>query len=273
MNQPVEDTLNLSDAAAPRGGQRELAAQRMFGAQAPVYAASAVHINDASLELMQQFAAQSTYGWAVDLGTGAGFTAFAMARYARWVLAIDPTLPMLHQARRGGLERRLTNLGLSQNVAEALPISSGSVDLVTSRVAAHHFADLDKVLDEVRRVLRPGGVLLVADSVAPEDGPAADWMNDVELRRDFSHVRDRKVSELESMLARCRMPIVQREFTRIHLQFNNWVERTATPQEEVVRLRRDFLKAPAAVQEAFQIQAAGGDIHFSWPCLVFRAVK
>ena len=60
------------------------------------------------------------------------------------------------------------------------------------------------------------------------------------------------------------MYILQRENTRIHLQFNDWVERTATPREEVVSLRRDFLGATAEVN---------GDLNFSWPCLVFRAIK
>ena len=252
-------------------------AQRMFGAQASAYSASAVHVSDASLEAMQRLAAPITsagrYGWAVDLGTGAGFTAFAMAGYSHRVLATDPTLPMLLQARRLGLERRLPNLALSQSVAEALPIASESVDLVTSRVAAHHFTDLAKALDEVRRVLKEGGALVMADSIAPEDDGMARWMNDVELRRDFSHVKNWKASELEAMLAARGMSIQRREHARIQLQFNSWVERTATPAEQAASLRWDFQAAPEAVKKAFQIRVGDGDISFSWPCLVLRAAK
>jgi len=248
-------------------------AQRMFGAQAAAYSVSTVHVRDASLEAMRRLAAQGRYGWAVDVGTGAGFTAFAMADYSHWVLATDPTLPMLLQARRLGLERRLPNLALSQSVAEALPVASESVDLVTSRVAAHHFPDLAKALDEVYRVLKVVGVLVMADSIAPEDDEVARWMNDVELRRDFSHVKNWKASELEVMLAARGMSIQRREHARIQLQFTSWVERTATPAEQVASLRRDFQTAPAAVKEAFQILGGDGDISFSWPCLVLRAAK
>ena len=174
--------------------------QRMFGPRAGAYARSSVHVRDDSLDIIQRMASQFVSRqchWAADLGTGAGFTAFAMADYSHRVVATDPTRAMLEQARRLGRERGLTNLALTQNVAEALPFADSSLDLVTSRVAGHHFADLDRALDEVRRVLKVGGALLMADSIAPEDVAVAHWMNDVELRRDFSHVKNRKVSELE----------------------------------------------------------------------------
>ncbi|MBM3942494.1 MAG: class I SAM-dependent methyltransferase [SAR202 cluster bacterium] len=249
------------------------AAQRMFGAQAPVYATSQVHVHDASLDALRRLAGPGPYGWALDLGTGAGFTAFAMAECARQVVATDPTLPMLNQTRRLGRERQLANLRLCQNFAEALPFAAASLDLVSCRVACHHFADLPKALDEVARVLKPGAPLVVADSVAPEADAVANWMNDVELRRDYSHGRNRKVSEWRELLEERGLSIRGTENPRIHLEFNDWVARTATPAGEVTTLRRDFLNASPAVREAFQIQPTGDDIHFSWPCLAFRAVK
>ena len=84
------------------------------------------------------------YGWSVNLGIGAGFTAFAVAGVSDRVIASDVTEPMLRQAQRLGQERGISKLGLSQNSAEALPFADGSIDLVTSRVAAHHFRDFQK---------------------------------------------------------------------------------------------------------------------------------
>lgn len=256
--------------------QQGASSQRMFGPRAGAYAISPVHVRDDSLDIIQRMASQFATRrcqWAADLGTGAGFTAFAMADYAHRVVATDPTRPMLEQARRLGRERGLTNLALTRNVAEALPFADSSLELVTSRVAGHHFADLDRAFDEVRRVLKVGGVLLMADSVAPEDDAVAHWMNDVELRRDFSHVKNRQVSELVAMLAARGMELKQQEITRVNLQFNDWVARTATAPPQVSTLRQDFLAASSAIKEAFQIVPVNGDIHFSWPCLVFRAVK
>ena len=68
----------------------QTAAQRMFGAQAPLYAVSKVHIRDDSLDEVERLAAAGApHRWAVDIGTGTGFTAFAMTALSERVLASD----------------------------------------------------------------------------------------------------------------------------------------------------------------------------------------
>ena len=257
----------------PNEGGR--AAQRMFGAQAAQYAQSQVHRSDHRLDLVQRLAPAAGSEWAIDLGTGAGFTAFAVAPYAKRVVASDLTLPMLRETRRIGQERRVDNVLLLQNRAESLPIASNSIDLITCRAAGHHFSDLGAALDEIRRALKPGGALVMADSVSPEDDDLYAWFNEVELRRDYSHIENRRVSTLEEMLAARGLDVVEGELTATYMTFNNWVERTATPADEVDALRRDFRNATPAAKAAFLIEetADGGDFSFAWPCFVFRAVK
>ena len=277
-------------------------AQQMFGPQAGVYAESKVHISDDSLESVQkltnpalrqaqgdgaqqaqgdQAQAQGAVGsgapyrWAVDIGTGAGFTAFAMAEVSERVIASDITQPMLRQAGRISGERGLPNVGLVQNAAEALPFADASLDLITSRKAAHHFRDFEAALDEAQRALRPGGSLVMADTVAPEDDALARWQNDVELRRDFSHVEDRKISVIKRMLADRGFEVVGSEDERVYLWFNDWVMRTRVPEDEAAALRREFQEGSLEVREAFQVGDAeeDGDFLFSFPVWVFRAVK
>ena len=261
-------------SAASQGG--EIAAQRVFGPQAGVYAASPVHAGDPSLDALRAMASPDpgvVYDWALDLGTGAGFTAFAMAGLSLQVMAIDPTLAMLQQARRIGLERKLANLAMVRSLADALPVAAASMDLVASRMAPHHFNDFEGTLDEVRRVLKPGGCLLMADSIAPAQAGVAEWMNRIEMRRDFSHVENRQETKIEELVTARGMILSHKEHTRIGLMFNDWAARTATSEAETQSLRRDFLNAGGAVREAFEIRPQDGDISFSWPCLIFRAVK
>ena len=262
-------------------------AQQMFGPQAGVYARSKVHISDDSLESVQRLTeptlgqAQNDkletapYRWTVDIGTGAGFTAFAMAGVSERVVASDITQPMLRQTKRIGGERGLGNLLLAQNAAESLPFADGSLDLITCRKAGHHFRDFEAFLDETARTLRPGGSLVMADTVAPEDDAMAGWQNDVELRRDFSHVEDRKISAIRQMLAERGLEVVGSEDERVYLWFNDWVMRTRVPEEEAQALRLEFQEASAELKEAFQVgePEEDGDFLFSFPVWVFRAVK
>ena len=256
-------------------------AQQMFGPQAGVYAESKVHIRDDSLDSVQRLTgpdfppSATPYRWAVDIGAGAGFTAFAMAEVSDRVVATDITRPMLRQAGRIGRERGLGNLSLAQNAAESLPFAGGALDLITCRVAAHHFRDFAAALNEARRTLRPGGSLVMADSIAPEDDAVAEWMNAIELRRDFSHIQNRKISVITQMLNDRGFEVIGSEAERIYLWFNDWVMRTKVADSEAAALRRDFQEAAPEIKEAFQVgdPEADGDFLFSWPCWIFRAAK
>ena len=262
-------------------GQSGSLSPRMFGPQAGVYAESKVHIRDDSLDSVQRLTSpdlldgDATCGWAVDIGTGAGFTAFAMAEVAQRVVGSDITRPMLEQARRISRERSLANVRTTQNAAESLPFATASVDLITCRVAAHHFRDYGAALGEAQRVLRSGGALVIADSIAPEDDAVAKWMNDIELRRDFSHVENRKISIIRQMLGDRGFDVVGSENERIYLWFNDWVARTKVAKDEVAALFDEFQNATAEVKEAFQVgePEEDGDFLFSWPCWIFRAIK
>ena len=256
-------------------------AQQMFGPQAGVYAQSKVHISDDSLESVQKLtgpdflAGTTPYRWAVDIGTGAGFTAFAMSEVSERVIASDITQPMLRQAKRIGSERGLGNLLLAQNAAESLPFADGGLDLITCRKAAHHFRDFEAALDEITRTLKSGGSLVMADTVAPEDDSLVEWMNEIELRRDFSHVEDRKVSVIRQLLEDRGFEVIGSEDERVYLWFNDWVMRTKVPEEEVTALRREFQEGSPEIRQAFQVSELeeDGDFLFSFPVWVFRAVK
>lgn len=249
-------------------------AQRMFGSQASMYATSQVHIHDNRLTTLQRMIAETPAPRrAIDLGTGAGFTAFAAAEYAGLVVASDLTLEMLHETRRIAADRALPNVALCQNRAEELPFATHSIDLVTCRAAGHHFSDLGAAFDEIHRILKPGGSLVMADSVSPEDDALALWYNDVELRRDFSHVENRKVSVLLQMLEDRGLKVVEQHAERTYMTFNDWVQRTATPAEEVTSLRHDFHNATPQAKKTFLIEEREGDFAFAWPSLVFRALK
>jgi SAM-dependent methyltransferase len=249
-------------------------AREQFGKQAAFYAISPAHRQGENLDAVRELAERDRFRRAIDIATGAGFMSFALAARSDEVLATDIALPMLEQTRRLAGERRLGNVGLALTVAEFLPFLDGSLDAVACRTAAHHFEDLGRFLDESARVLRPGGVFLLVDTVTPEMPDTALWMNRVEELRDHSHVRDLAPSEWHREIQARGLRITDSVLTRTRLTFNDWVFRSGSPPDEVMRLRRDFQAASAVVREAFEIAPTGeDDFSFSWPSLVVRAVK
>ena len=246
--------------------------QEQFGRQARYYVDSVVHREGESLQVVEEFAAGRRYRRAIDVGTGVGFTAFAVAPLADDMVATDVTPAMLAEARQIAATRGLANVRYALAAAEALPFADGSLDLVTSRTAAHHFQDIPRAVAEWRRVLAPDGMLILADTVAPEDPAIVPWMHDIELRRDPSHVWEPAPSEWLALLEEGGLSVTDSAITPVHLEFEDWTRRSGTPADEVEQLRRDFLNAPPAAVQAFDIrQDRDGAILFHWDCLVVQA--
>jgi SAM-dependent methyltransferase len=104
----------------------------------------------------------------LDLGCGAGtdlLIAAEMTGPAGRVIGVDMTASMLDRARASAAEMGVTNVELHESLIEALPLDDASVDVVISNGVIDLVPDKDAVLDEIDRVLRPGGRLQVADVV------------------------------------------------------------------------------------------------------------
>ena len=149
---------------------------------------SKVHSEGETLGVLVDFAEPNGTEKVLDIATGTGFTAFAFAPKVAHVTATDLTSAMLDQAQALAHERGLRNIGFQVAPAEDLPFEVESFDLVTCRIAPHHFRDVPQFLSESYRVLRPGGLFCMVDSVCSESERLIEWQNRVEKLRDHSHV-------------------------------------------------------------------------------------
>ena len=248
-------------------------AQQQFGPQARFYAESTAFSGGEGLDAIAELAAMGRYQRALDLGTGAGFTAFTMSPFSGQVLATDIAPEMIAQVRQLAVKRGLDNVRPMMVESATLPFISDSMDAVTCRQAAHHFLNVGDFLEEVWRVLKPDAPLILSDPVSPGDSAVASWMHDIEMRRDASHQKDLTAHEWYCLLEETGFELTHAFDTKVHLEFNDWVLRSATPEDRVESLRRDFLTASASIVDAFGIRLQGEEISFSWDVLVLRAVK
>ena len=250
-------------------------AQQIFGDNASAYANSSVHVRDDSLDIIEQMLSGYRFDTSIDVGTGAGFTALSISNISKTVLASDPTRPMLKQTLDASMKTNSPNISVIQNVAEQIPLSNCSIDLVTCRKAGHHFPEFKKYIEECSRILKPQGILVLADSISPENNKLEDWLNQIELERDPSHIKNRKLSELNMILELYGFKTVEQQSTKIHLSFKSWVDRTGVSTSYIEYLKQKFIDADAdaEIQEAFDIQFSNNDIQFAWPCIVMKCVK
>jgi ArsR family transcriptional regulator len=109
-----------------------------------------------------------------DLGTGAGRLLASLRTRGKRVIGIDASPNML--ARAAGLAREAgwTDVELRLGALEHLPLRDGEIDVAVAHQVLHHAAQPAIVLEEARRVLRPGGWLIVADFL-PHD---REWMRE-----------------------------------------------------------------------------------------------
>lgn len=102
--------------------------------------------------------------WVVaDLGCGTGNAAEFLAPYVKEVIAVDQSRPMLEAAAKR-LET-FRNVRFVEGDLERLPLGDATVDAAVTVLVLHHVEDPQRALDEIRRVLKPGGVCLVIDMV------------------------------------------------------------------------------------------------------------
>lgn len=240
--------------------------QRQFDRTAANYRTSAVHAKGEDLPLMVQAADLRGHERVLDAGCGAGHTAASFAPHVAEVVALDFTESMLLQVEALAQERGLTNITRRLGDVELLPFEAAEFDLVVSRYSAHHWPRPQQALSEFRRVLRPGGQVILSDIVGFDDPSCDTYLNAIELLRDPSHVRDYTRVEWQAFFNAAGFHAESIFSVRIYLAFENWTQRMATPEVNRAAIRALYMVAPAEVKEALRIDEQG----HSFVCAVFR---
>jgi SAM-dependent methyltransferase len=229
--------------------------QARFGASAQGYVDSVTHASGEDLGQIVAWAEGGPDKVALDIATGGGHTALALAPLFGSVVASDLTEPMLRSAEKFIVGRGATNVSFRQADAEALPFGDAEFDLVTCRIAPHHFPHPERFVEEVARVLKPGGHFILEDSIAPEDDALAAFLNAGEVARDPTHVRSLQLSEWRRLVQAAGLAIeAERIFPKDH-PFENWLDLAKVPADARPAIHRHFREAPPAARRTFVIEA------------------
>jgi SAM-dependent methyltransferase len=240
--------------------------REQFGANAAAYVNSPTHARGASLPRLVERLAPRPEWRVLDVATAAGHTAIAFAPHVATVIGLDLTPEMLPLAAGLAAERGAANVVWAVGDVDDLPFAGGTFDAVTCRIAAHHFAGVERFIAEAARVLRPGGALAVVDNVVPgsrlrgkraeAERQAGAYVNAFEKLRDPSHVRCLSLDEWRDALAAAGLEVAPPETLDKRLTFETWAARH-TPETQA-RLRAMLLRAPAAAADFLDPQTDAG---------------
>ena len=202
----------------------------------------------------------------LDVATGAGHTGLYLAGLGHEVTCADIAQPMLDRVTEAAQEQNL-RVRTHLHAAEDFPHEDESFDLVTCRVAAHHFSDPEKFTSESSRVLKPNGHMLVIDGSVENDQPvAAEWTHQVEKLRDPCHNRFMSPSTWQSMCSKAGLKIIHCQLDPFKMPDLNWYFETAdTSPENRESVLRLVDCAPEEAREQFRIakendtSCGGGD--------------
>jgi len=242
-----------------------------FGPVAANYSRAKFHTSSDRLQEVIDLVRPLRGDLALDVATGTGNTAFALAPLVRRVVGLDLTREMLDVARRITAERKIENVDWVIGDACVLPFPDETFDIYVVRAAPHHFTDIDAFLSEAYRVLRPGRDAAFVDCAPPT--PARDVLHEVEMRRDPSHVKSLTVDEWTARLEAAGFEVEMARARELDWDYEDWMHTMAVRPELAAELATVIESAQGEARQQLHPERRDGKLwHAYWHCLI-RAHK
>jgi ubiquinone/menaquinone biosynthesis C-methylase UbiE len=262
----------------PEGKQtldkKQSASAAQFNRQSDRYGKSHILADTQDVEQGLREVLVAPHGTALDVATGGGHTALWLASHGWKVTAGDIAPRMLENAKKLCAEAGF-EVETRLFPAEEMPFAEGSFDLVTVRVASHHFSSPATFIKEAARVLRPGGYFLLIDGGVPDDdAETEEWLHRVEKWRDPSHGRFLSRKTWEDLAREADLKLVRSELhSRKQPDLNWYFETAATPQENREKVLEAVSKASQHIRARLRLGTEEGKTVWWWTMLILLACK
>jgi ubiquinone/menaquinone biosynthesis C-methylase UbiE len=228
----------MSTPAEARPHDHNAVVREEFTRQADAYAAAPVITDADRLARLVRAINPQPHDRAVEVATGPGYVAMALAARCREVVGLDLTAAPIAIAERTSRDRKIGNVRFQLGDAEHLPFPDGEFGIAVCRFAFHHFERPAAVLAEMVRVTRNGGTVAIEDLFASEFPDRANYMNQVERLRDHSHTTALTPTALIALTARMGLEIESMHSDRLVVDTEGWLKGAQTGDADAGEVRR-----------------------------------
>jgi ubiquinone/menaquinone biosynthesis C-methylase UbiE len=210
-----------------------------FTAQAAMFAENPWVTNEERIRRLVAAARLKGTERVLDVACGPGYIAEAFARSAREAIGVDLTAAMLAIAEERTKERGVSNVSFRLGDVQKLPFEEEEFNVVVSRLALHHMPEPGRVVNEMARVCRVEGIVLVEDIYGSEHPERAVYQDHWEKLRDPSHVRTLPMSEHMRLFREAGLETEQvQTFQDLCPEVERWLATTKAPPEAAAEVRR-----------------------------------
>jgi SAM-dependent methyltransferase len=242
-----------------------------FNAIAGQYPASEVHSNSPTIRRLHELLGPKGAGSVCDVGCGPGHLALSFGGAASRIVGVDAAPNMLRQFEKLAKERGVI-IETVQAYAGNIPLPDGSFDAVVSRLAPHHFPEINAAIREIVRLAKPGGVVAVIDLEGSENPVLDVILHEIEVLHDSTHVRSHPARDWQRFFVMNGLAVEALEAGQTELpgglSIRRWCEIGSTPAGAQAKIRARLAAASAEQLAGLGIRFEDGEYYIPVRSLV-----
>lgn len=224
-----------------------------------------------SMQMLIELSGVSDTDLVLDVACGPGLVACEFAQQAKHVTGIDITPRMIEQANERQKVMGLINLTWQVEDILPLPLSDSQFSIVLTRYTFHHFLNPKAVLSEMIRVCKPGGKVMIADVVQPQE--KADAFDRLEKLRDPSHVHALTFPELTTIIASSGLANVKTAQYKVEGKLEQQLKASSPNPGDEEKIREMFKVDVEHDRMSIDAHLHDNEIWFAVPILVVAGDK
>ncbi|MBG9747804.1 hypothetical protein ABD81_16335 [Bacillus thuringiensis] len=228
-----------------------------FDKIAKQYLTSEVHKMSPTIQLVHEKSREWNIETVCDVACGAGHFGLSFHKKVRSISAVDPSEKMLGISRNLASEKGFSEYKTFQGFAEEIPLLDQSFDLVISRLAPHHFVDIQKSICEMSRITKPGGHVIVIDLAGYENNEINQFNHRLEVLHDPTHVKSYSAKEWVRFFKAGELHVVEviknQSESKTGVAVKRWCEIASSGIEAEEKIRELLRGAPKTYLEEMGI--------------------